>query len=227
MELTLKSKSLILLLVFTLISTQIISATPKDFPQGTPFQDIKEALTEIWTNLTSLQEQVDNIQSIPGPPGPPGEPGPAGPPGPEGPPGTEGPPGPVGPQGEQGPEGAQGIQGPEGPMGPQGLQGVPGEGCEVERYSFTTTESTTDFFFNFDSSEPTLVMFLINYNAFSDDLIHVIPTFGVPRYYQWSQVDDLFSYAIIAVPIEPGPSEVIIRLETPLPARVDVVALIL
>lgn len=85
----------------------------------------------------------------------------------------------------------------------------------------------TDFLFNFESLEPKLVLFVINYYAFSGDSIHVNVYPDIHRNYPWSHVDDMFSYAVIAVPIEPGPSEVIIRLFTPMPARVDVVAMVL
>lgn len=72
-----------------------------------------------------------------------------------------------------------------------------------------------------------MVMFIINYDSFSGDSIYVGRTEGLDRYYPWSHVDDMFSYAVIVVPIEGGPFEVALQLDTPLSRRVDVIALIL
>ena len=138
-----------------------------------------------------------------------------------------GPPGDVGPQGEQGREGTQGIQGLRGPIGLQGLQGVPGEGCDIVRKNFIASETRTITFFQFDTSEPTLVLFAINYDSFSGDMIYVQTSAGLRRYYPWLQVDDLFCYSVIAVPIEAGFIEVVIQFETPQLTRVDVNALVL
>ena len=170
----------------------------------------------IFTVITMTVPQVqDALRGLQGEVGPQGEPGPQG--------DTGG----IGPTGEAGPVGPQGIQGLEGPMGPQGLEGVAGEGCEVIRKNFVTTELVTRFFFYFEASEPTLVLFIINYDSFSGDSIYVQRTLGLSRYYPWSHVDDLFSYAVFPVPIEPGSFEVVIELDTPFPKRVDVIALVL
>jgi len=81
---------------------------------GQPFEEIWNAIGEIWNTLDDLHEQIvqeisdriaadqdlqnqiDTVELIEGPPGPQGEPGPEGP---QGEPGTEGP---QGPQGESG-----------------------------------------------------------------------------------------------------------------------------
>lgn len=87
----------VLIVGMTIVGTNVNAAN------GTPFD-------EIWEAIENLQAQIASVPA--GSQGPQGEPGPAGP---------------EGPTGETGPTGPQGDTGPTGPQGPQGLQGPQGE----------------------------------------------------------------------------------------------------
>jgi len=105
--------------ILTILFVGVISVLPsvavgQPGQNGQPFEEIWNAIGEIWNTLDDLHElivqeisdriaadqdlqnQIDTVELIEGPPGPQGEPGPEGP---QGEPGTEGP---QGPQGESG-----------------------------------------------------------------------------------------------------------------------------
>jgi hypothetical protein len=94
-------------------------------PSGTPFTAIWDAINDLISRVTTLEE-TGGPQGPPGPQGPIGPEGPPGSPGPAGPQGSPGPEGPEGPQGDTGPQGPPGSPGPQGEIGPPGPTGPPG-----------------------------------------------------------------------------------------------------
>ena len=67
-----------------LAGSQVIYAEPPP-GNGSPFDEIRAAIEDLYTIVSGLQDQIDAIQLLPGPQGPVG---PKGPQGPEGPPGS-------------------------------------------------------------------------------------------------------------------------------------------
>lgn len=139
-----KGTKILAILLVAVMSVSLLARVENQGKAGKPFEEIWNAIQEIWDELVDLQgqivqeiadriadvdaeeaariggdadlqNQIDTIELTPG---------------------SQGDPGPQGPEGEQGPEGPQGPQGEQGPKGDKGDTGGAGLWTDQETYIY-------------------------------------------------------------------------------------------